>query len=165
MKHSVLRVSLTILLLGSSVAFGGIEYKLTSKIRPKTDSTAAAGTTPTPAAPANTNALAAANAKLDALTDVDKAEKAVKYQLNVVKQTKARVVLANKNRDMLTAQSRGRTTTGAGAAAEQKRTDAANKMVTATEQQLTTAKAAFDILFDKYQKAGGTNDYRALLPQ
>ncbi|MDB6028045.1 MAG: hypothetical protein JWM68_4268 [Verrucomicrobiales bacterium] len=106
----------------------------------------------------------AAPAKKDPIPDLATAEKVLKYQLNVVKQAKAKTDLAKKSHDTLHATYKGKNLDEATYATVMKRYEAADKEVAAADTALTTARGAFDILFGKYKGYGGTNDYRAQLP-
>ncbi len=141
------------------------EQRVTAKIKKQNAEHNAAiekGTAPSSEAPAKP---AAAAAKKDPLGDVATAEKAVKYQLNVIKQAKLRADQATKNRDTLHATYKNKNLDPETYAAVMKRYDAADKEIATSHQSFVTAKQAFEILYEKYQKLGGTTDYRSLVPQ
>ncbi len=153
------------LIIASHSAIAGQAAKIAGKATSAAAQNPAAE--PPPAAPATASTPAAKKATAppkDPIGDVASAEKAVKFQLNAVKQAKAQVEAANKNRDALHATYKGKNLDQATYAAVMKRYEAADKAIPAAEQKLATARGAFDILFDKYQKLGGTNDYRSQLP-
>ena len=158
-------LALAVLLSAFATQVHAQEQRVTAKIKKQNaehNAELEKGTATTPPAPGS---APTPSAKKDPISDLATAEKAVKFQLNAVKQAKLRADQATKSRDILHATYKGKNLDSTTYAAVMKRYDAADKEIAASAQALSTARGAFDILFDKYQKFGGTVDYRAQLPQ